>query len=132
LAEEPDESLRSEPVAEYTCSTLSSSISAATEASLSDILSLMLKPRSGKLDDLDKPKEPPRLINEWVISLSWLTRSEPDFRGSCIPFVKFRCPEAPEWARASTPKTPLLNPDIDDMVEPEDITVGVKTRPKAT
>lgn len=113
-SEEPDDSLRSEPVAEYTCSTLSSPINAATEASLSD--SLMLQPRSGKLGDLDKPKEPPRLISELVISLSWLTRSEPDV----LLCVKFRCPEAP-------------GEDIDDMVvEPEDITGGVNMRPKAT
>lgn len=60
----------------------SSSIKTAKEASLSDVNSL-LNPSSGRLFDLVNPSELPRLIIDVVISLSWLTRSEP--LGALVP-----------------------------------------------
>jgi hypothetical protein len=99
--------------------TCSSSINTAKDASLSDVNSL-LSPSSGRLFDLVNPNELPKLIMDDVISLSWLTRSEPE------PPVLL-VPEAP----CSAPERPL-NPEMVDIVEPDDKTVGVKTRPKAT
>lgn len=99
--------------------TCSSSINTAKDASLREVNSL-LSPSSGRLFDLVSPSELPKLIMDVVISLSWLILSEPAAPG-------FLAAEAP----CSMPERPL-NPEMVDTVEPEDLTVGVKTRPKAT